>query len=95
MRMVQGLAAVASILKSVGAVVREVAEAAHYQGMFRQGTDLNFEDKQERCAILGEQLSHLWPRLEELAGGKGRSAQLAGRACKSLARVLGENQGDP
>lgn len=89
-----GLSAAASILKAVGPVVRDTAEAAQYNGGFRPGAvDVHLEEKQDRCAALAESLAQLLPRLEGIASGKGRSAQLAARVLKSLNRVLGFDTG--
>ena len=87
-----GLTATGSILKAVGPVLRETADAArHYQqGMFRQGVDVHFEERVERCEQLAEALSAMRARLDELAGCKGRTAQVASRVAKSLARSIGE-----
>ena len=85
-----GLAAAGSILKAVGPVLRETAEAAQHKGMFRQGIDVAFEERQERCEQLAEALVRLRTRLEALAETKGRSGQLATRVSKSLARAIGD-----
>ena len=48
-----GLAAAASILKAVGHVMRDTAEAARQQGYFRGGqVSLQFEERVERCDLL-------------------------------------------
>ena len=83
-----GLQCATAVLRSVGPVMREAAEAARYQGMFRHGPDVAFEERQERCATLAEQLRSLQPRLEQICAGRGRAAQLAQRLCRSLARAL-------
>ena len=48
-----GLAAVQSILKAVGHVMRDTAEAAQSQGYFRGGqVSLQFEDRVERYTTI-------------------------------------------
>jgi len=86
-----GLSACTTMLKGVGPVVRDTAEAAYYQHSHARygGLDAHLEDRQERCAALVESIAALESRLEALAACKGRSAQMAGRAHKSLLRVLG------
>ena len=89
--MLAGLTAAGSILKAVGHVMRDTAEAAEYQGYFRGGqVSLQFEERVERCDALAEALTAMRPRLEALSVGKGRSAQLAARVAKSLGRAIGD-----
>ena len=85
-----GLAAGVSILKAVGHVMRDTADAAAHGGMFRGGVSLAFEERVERCEALAEALMELRPRLDELSHGRGRSAQLAARLTRSLNRAIGE-----
>ena len=49
---------------------------------------VQMEERQERCSALREGLADMQPRLSMLAEGKGRSAQLAARVCKSLDRCV-------
>lgn len=85
-----GLTAAGSILKSLGPVLRDTADAARHQhGMFRQGVDVHFEERVERCDALAEALNAMRGRLDELASGRGRTAQVAGRVIKSLDRAVG------
>ena len=86
--MLAGLGAAASVLKAVGHLLRDAAEAAANPGLFRGGVDLQFEERQDRCAALGEAFLALRPRLGLLSDGRGRSAQLAARVAKSLDRCL-------
>ena len=87
-----GLTAATSILKAVGPVLRDTAEAARHAqgGPFRQGVDVHLEDRMERCEQLCEALGAMGARVDELAGTKGRAGQLATRVAKSLARAIGE-----
>ena len=86
-----GLNAAGSVLKAVGHVMRETAEAAHENGYWHSSQrSIHFEERVERCDALAEVLSAWRPRLEELSVGRGRSAQLASRVAKSLGRAIGE-----
>ena len=71
-------------------MLRDTADAARHQhGMFRQGVDVHFEERVERCDALAEALNAMRGRLDELASGRGRTAQVAGRVIKSLDRAVG------
>ena len=88
--LLEGLTATSSVLRAVGHVMRDTAEAAQHQGYFRGSqVSLQFEERVERCDALAEALEAMRPRLDELSAGKGRSAQVAARVCKSLTRAVG------
>ena len=48
--MLSGLTAALSVLKAVGHVMRDTAEAASHLDYFRSNVDVHFEERVERCA---------------------------------------------
>ena len=93
-----GLTTTASLLKPLAALLRETLEVARADahgggaGLFRgnAGVDLASEERRDRCLAIRDGLRELQPRLVALAAGRGRSAQLAARVVKTLARSIGD-----
>ena len=89
-----GLTALTTVLKCLGPVVRQDADArAAMFGGFGGGgggVDVAAEERHERCAALQAGLLRVEPRLADLAAGKGRPAQLAVRLRRSVERCCGE-----
>lgn len=79
-----GLTTLTTLLKSLGPVVRQDADAR--AAMFGGGVDVAAEERHERCAALQAGLLRVAPRLGDLAAGKGRPAQLAVRLRRSVER---------
>ena len=94
-----GLTTTASLLKPLAPLLRETLEVARADGshgggagLFRgsAGVDLASEERRDRCLAVRDGLRELQPRLVALAAGRGRSAQLAARVVKTLARSIGD-----
>ena len=92
-----GLTTTASLLKPLAPLLRETLEVARADadggaGLFRgsAGVDLASEERRDRCLAVRDGLRELQPRLVALAAGRGRSAQLAARVVKTLARSVGD-----
>ena len=92
-----GLTTTASLLKPLAPLLRETLEVARADadggaGLFRgsAGVDLASEERRDRCLAIRDGLRELQPRLVALAAGRGRSAQLATRVVKTLARSIGD-----
>ncbi|KAL1525424.1 hypothetical protein AB1Y20_020283 [Prymnesium parvum] len=82
-----GLTALGTVLKVVGPQLRDASDAVA-RGLPYMGVDLQMEERLERCAALREGLQGMYPRLSDLSLGKGRSAQLAARVCRSMERSM-------
>ena len=93
-----GLTTTASLLKPLAPLLRDTLEVARADGshggagLFRgsAGVDLASEERRDRCFAVRDGLRELQPRLVALAAGRGRSAQLAARVVKTLARSIGD-----
>ena len=94
-----GLTTTSSLLKPLAPLLRDTLEVARADGshgggagLFRgsAGVDLASEERRDRCLAVRDGLRELQPRLVALAAGRGRSAQLAARVVKTLARSIGD-----
>ena len=94
-----GLTTTASLLKPLAPLLRDTLEVARADGshgggagLFRgsAGVDLASDERRDRCLAVRDGLRELQPRLVALAAGRGRSAQLAARVVKTLARSIGD-----
>ena len=87
--MLCGLNAISTVCRGIGPMLRDGREAARRAVSAPSGVDLQFEERQERCAAAQEALLALLERLSMLREGKGRSAKLAERVLKSVQRCCG------
>ena len=82
-----GLTALSTLVKCLAPTVRADADAD--AGARGGPVDVAREERHERCVALQDGLRQTSSRLQELAAGKGRPAQLSARLLKSLEKCGG------
>ena len=82
-----GLTALSTLVKCLAPTVRADADAD--AGLRGGPVDVAREEWHERCVALQDGLRKTASRLQELAAGKGRPAQLSARLLKSLEKCGG------